>query len=246
MQRMNAMSARGAHVAPLRSDEKAELREAKRRYVAEVSEIKRRHAHKKFCNLVLGNLRKLYRARGLSRDEIKSTVAGFGDLRDWSPKSLGAAVQLTADEKIKLDLRFIECAAAEDQERARIHFAAKRRERSKARKRKQREAKRKVKSLSARPAIVWEVLKSEPGGISAPELCRLVARRAAFRGGDTGRVRKAVERAIKTLEKTGLAQVERRPGKYRGDVLWVALKFERINHLSWDTCVAATKMRPPH
>ncbi len=174
-------------------------------------------------NLRRGELRRLFRARGVPEIELTNKVADFEPLGRWPADALGDKVELTFDEKIKHGIRTIRCF---DRPRSAVddYYAERRRERDRVAAR-QRRAKRPRKKSDSRRLTekrsnqVGALLAGRDGWTSAALIANAMRGKAAFRGLDHDGLRQAVHRAVKALG--GRVETEKRSGEHGFPTLFV-------------------------
>lgn len=169
-------------------------------------------------NLRWGELRRLFRERGLHDHEVDNAIvdAVSHDVFQWSAEQLGQLVELTFREQISLGIRTFR---AHDVSEATIreHYRGKRRHRDRVRKARDRaERPTRAKPLSDRATALLAALSGQ-GWLSASELVNRSSTLRAFRNSrgrelDGNARRLAVHRAVKELTNETKIEAKKQPG----------------------------------
>lgn len=188
-------------------------------------------------NLRLGELRRLFRHRGVSSEGIGDAIReAVGDPLAWTAGQLGQHLELTFEEKIRLGIRTIRCFDRPLSE-VKEYYAVKRRERDRRRARLRRAERRAAQSppvkrqnalrVSAVRTALYQTSKLGPSCIGAQwasvaMIVRLIKRKRVFRNIDQAASRRAVHRALKSLAPE--LEVKQLCGLHGNPVNWYRLK----------------------
>jgi hypothetical protein len=169
------------------------------------NDVARRHAaasRDRNPDFRIGELRRIFRDQGLCGPEIKAALADLGDVWSYSPQGLGAAINLTFEQRERLGIRSIQCCNRTPEQVAAYQREKKRvRDRAGAKKRRakaKRERKFKGPANAARAAAVREFLSGRDKA-SAAFIGDQMRGHPAFRALDKDARRKAVHRAISDI-----------------------------------------------